>query len=298
MLCSNCKHELASGDKFCPNCGTRAPQEAGIAVKQAIGTVAGAVTGVAAGQAALPAGVSLTTEQTVDTVAAGGAMAGVVLGGAAPVHVGGQQHYGDAVQGDKVMGDKVAGDKRSVGDSTGSTGVAIGRGASSTVRNVNAGSGDYAEGDIDKRKGIFGGEFSGPAVGTIAGGTVTMGDQTSISGVTGSNVNVGSTLSNVSQRVGAMAHGDAATKAELQRLIAELQAALQRVPVAHKDGADEVARRAEAAVAEAAQPKPDKEDVEYGLSRLQKAAENIKPVLPTVFSIALKIAETVGKLVL
>jgi hypothetical protein len=40
---------------------------------------------------------------------------------------------GDEVHGDKVMGDKVGGDKITVGDISGSTGVAIGRGAQATV---------------------------------------------------------------------------------------------------------------------------------------------------------------------
>ncbi|MCB9420354.1 MAG: hypothetical protein H6667_11135 [Ardenticatenaceae bacterium] len=40
---------------------------------------------------------------------------------------------GDYIGGDKVGGDKIEGDKTSVGDITGSTGVTIGRGASSTV---------------------------------------------------------------------------------------------------------------------------------------------------------------------
>lgn len=40
---------------------------------------------------------------------------------------------GDYVGGDKVKGDKVSGDKTSVGDISGSSGIAIGRGASSTV---------------------------------------------------------------------------------------------------------------------------------------------------------------------
>jgi len=38
-----------------------------------------------------------------------------------------------------------------------------------TQRNVNTGGGDYAEGDIDKRRGIFGGNFSGPAIGNMEG---------------------------------------------------------------------------------------------------------------------------------
>ena len=41
--------------------------------------------------------------------------------------------YGDMVQGDKVGGDKVGGDKISVGNISGSTGVAIGRGAQAQV---------------------------------------------------------------------------------------------------------------------------------------------------------------------
>jgi hypothetical protein len=62
---------------------------------------------------------------------------------------------GDYLAGDKVSGDKVAGDKITLGGITGSSGVAIGRGAGSTVRNVNTGGGDYAEGTIDKRSGTF-----------------------------------------------------------------------------------------------------------------------------------------------
>jgi len=41
--------------------------------------------------------------------------------------------HGDEVYGDKVAGDKVSGDKITVGDITGSTGLAIGRGAQATV---------------------------------------------------------------------------------------------------------------------------------------------------------------------
>jgi len=41
--------------------------------------------------------------------------------------------HGDEVHGDKVMGDKIGGDKITVGDISGSTGIAIGRGARATV---------------------------------------------------------------------------------------------------------------------------------------------------------------------
>lgn len=45
---------------------------------------------------------------------------------------------GDEIQGDKIMGDKVDGDKISVGNISGSTGVTIGRGASTTVTQGSA----------------------------------------------------------------------------------------------------------------------------------------------------------------
>ena len=67
-------------------------------------------------------------------------ISGPVAAGDQQVHTGDvihgdqQVHTGDVVQGDKVEGDKVGGDKISVGDTSGSQGVAIGRGASADVR--------------------------------------------------------------------------------------------------------------------------------------------------------------------
>jgi hypothetical protein len=74
----------------------------------------------------------------VGTVAPGGTVLGKLTTQGGEVHIGGQQQYGDhitgdKVGGDKVMGDKVGGDKITVGDISGSTGVAIGSGARATV---------------------------------------------------------------------------------------------------------------------------------------------------------------------
>lgn len=52
-------------------------------------------------------------------------------------YIAGDKTGGDKVEGDKVSGDKVGGDKITVGDISGSTGVAIGRGASANVT-INA----------------------------------------------------------------------------------------------------------------------------------------------------------------
>lgn len=57
--------------------------------------------------------------------------AGIGSGTSITIHVA-----GDYVGGDKVAGDKVEGDKITVGDISGSSGIAIGRGASATVTTI------------------------------------------------------------------------------------------------------------------------------------------------------------------
>ncbi|MBK9709726.1 MAG: hypothetical protein IPO81_00070 [Kouleothrix sp.] len=125
---------------------------------------------------------------------------------------------------------------------------------------------------------------------------VTMGDNINISNVSGSILNIKATLDNVTQTIGGMP-GDEAAKNELKQLMAELATALQQAPADKAQDAEAVAKRAEVAIAEAAKPKPDKEDVAYSLSRLKKAAENLGQVLPIVVTIAGKIATQIMGLI-
>lgn len=186
----------------------------------------------------------------------------------------------DVAGGDINRTETTQGDRITTGDISG-TGIAIGRGARSSVRKIDTGGGDYAEGNIDKRKGNF-----------------VSGDQFNMSGnFSGAILNIKSTLTNVSQSIGAAPHGDVATKAQLQALIAQLSAELQKVPAEQAGEAEQAAKRAESAVAEATKPNPDKDDVEYSLSRLKKAAENIAQVLPTVLPIATQIADVLRKMI-
>jgi NAD(P)-dependent dehydrogenase (short-subunit alcohol dehydrogenase family) len=198
---------------------------------------------------------------------------------------GSGNQYGDLTFGD-IAGRDInrteitQGDRITTGDISGS-GIAIGRGARSSVRNIDTGGGDYAEGSIDKRKGKF-----------------VSGDQFTMSGnFSGAILNIKSTLTNVSQSIGAAPVGDAATKAQLQALVEQLSAELQQVPAEQAGEAEHAAKRAESAVAEATKPNPDKDDVEYSLSRLKKAAENIAQVLPTVLPIATQIADVLRKMI-
>jgi hypothetical protein len=70
--------------------------------------------------------------QSVDT--GGGTFVGGGVSSGGDTNIGNTTVQGDLVHGDKVAGDKVLGDKITVGDITGSSGVAIGRGARATVR--------------------------------------------------------------------------------------------------------------------------------------------------------------------
>jgi hypothetical protein len=113
----------------------------------------------------------------------------------------------------------------------------------------------------------------------------------------GAILNIKSTLTDVTQSIANAPHGNSTTKAQLQELVAQLSAALQQVPPDRAKDAEQVARRAEAAVTAATAQTPDREDVQYNLSRLKQAAANIGSVLPVVLPIAEKIAVAVGRLI-
>lgn len=204
--------------------------------------------------------------------------------------IGGNTQIGAAVAGDvhgditvTQQGDTIntgGGDNIRTGDISGS-GIAIGRGARSSVRNIDTGGGDYAEGNIDKRKGNF-----------------VSGDQFNMSGnFSGAILNIKSTLTNVSQSIGAAPIGDTATKAQLQALVEQLSAELQKVPAEKASDAEAVAETAKAAVEQATKAQPNKTLVQISAEGLKQAAQNLAAVLPTVLPIATQIAETVGRFV-
>lgn len=187
---------------------------------------------------------------------------------------------GDKVGGDKFTGDKIMGDRIQTGDVSG-TGIAIGSGARSNVRNVNTSGGDYVQGSQDTRKGTF-----------------VDGDQYNLSGnFSGAMVNIKSTLTNVSQRIGAAPHGDAAAKAELQRLVEQLRAALQQAQPAQAAEAEAVAETAKAAVEQATKPQPNKTMVQISAEGLKQAAQNLAGALPAVIPLATQIADAVRRFV-
>jgi hypothetical protein len=186
----------------------------------------------------------------------------------------------DVVGGDINRTETTQGDRITTGDISG-TGIAIGRGARSTVRTVDTGGGDYAEGSIDKRKETF-----------VSGAQFNMSGNFS-----GAILNIKSTLTNVSQSIGAAPHGDAATKAQLQALVEQLSAELQKVPAEQASDAEVVAETAKAAIEQATKAQPNKTLVQISAEGLKQAAQNIAAVLPTVLPIATQIADTLRKMI-
>jgi hypothetical protein len=121
--------------------------------------------------------------------------------------------------------------------------------------------------------------------------------RTVISGtVTGSVLNLDSTLTNVTQSIGTLPHADQATKDELQKLVGDLFEQLKKVPTENKEVADAVAAQTEDVVEKAKQDKPNKTLLQIAVGGLKSAAETLKNVAPSVVSIVTSIAGIIAKL--
>jgi ElaB/YqjD/DUF883 family membrane-anchored ribosome-binding protein len=112
----------------------------------------------------------------------------------------------------------------------------------------------------------------------------------------GAILNIKSTLTSVSQTVAALPHVDQSAKDELQKLIKQLEEALQQIPPGKAQEGEAVAESAKQLVEAATKEKPNRTLVQITAEGLKKAAENIAGVLPTVLPITVQIAETIRRL--
>jgi len=164
---------------------------------------------------------------------------------------------GDYIAGDKTAGDKVGGDKITVGNISDSSNVAIGRGATATSQT--------STGDTYN----FPGNFSGAIL------------------------NVNATLKNVTQTIGALPWADDETKAELDRLVAQLQEQLRQVPPEKEEDAEAVAELTETLLDAANKEKPNKQLLQITGEGLKQAAKNLAAIAPDVVKIAGTIVATI-----
>jgi hypothetical protein len=96
-------------------------------------------------------------------------------------------------------------------------------------------------------------------------------------------------LENVTQTIGASGVDDS-TKTQLVALIKQLSDALAKVPAAQKVDAEAISDAAEAVVAKATKPNPNKKTLEISGKGLLEAAKGTADVVP----IAIEIVKTVS----
>jgi hypothetical protein len=167
---------------------------------------------------------------------------------------GGVGHIGDVVHGDMVGGDKVEGGKNIISDISDVSGLAIGRGASATVNSGDSYSGDFR----------------------------------------GANLNIKSTLADVTQTIGAMPNADDSAKEELDRLMVQLNDLLQRAPVEQQGAAGAVAQTTEMLINTAAAEEPNPTMVQGMSDMLKQTAQTFKNNLPQIIDVTTKIASAVA----
>lgn len=173
-------------------------------------------------------------------------------------YVGGDKNiHGDDIHGDKIGGDKVGGDKISVGNISGGSGIAIGRGASANVTN---------QGDT------YSGDFRG-AILTIK-----------------------STLSDVQQTIGTMSTANDSDKQELKNLVNRLEQALEKIPETSDEDGVAVSQATEMLINTASEEKPNKTMLQITGEGLKQAAKNLAAITPDVVTIATSIVMAIGKI--
>lgn len=124
-----------------------------------------------------------------------------------------------------------------------------------------------------------------------------MGDQFNLSGdFRGSIVNIKSQLRSVQQTVGEIQTGDETTRQELEKLIQDLSAALEKAPLARHEQAEAVASTAKALVDQASADQPNHTMLKITADGLKQAAKNLADVTPTVLAIATQVVLAIGRL--
>jgi hypothetical protein len=125
-----------------------------------------------------------------------------------------------------------------------------------------------------------------------------MPDQFTMSGdFRGAFINIKSTLTNVQQTIGDISTDDMDTRMELEKLIGQLNDALQKVPVEKQEEAEAVAQTAKALIDAAKAEKPNQTLLQITGDGLKRAAQELVKATPVVLHVASQIVMSVMKLV-
>lgn len=125
-----------------------------------------------------------------------------------------------------------------------------------------------------------------------------MPDQFTMSGdFRGAFINIKSTLTNVQQTIGDISTDDMDTRMELEKLIGQLNDALQKVPAEKQEQAEAVAETTRALIEAAKAEKPNRTLLQITGEGLKKAAQELVKATPVVLHVASQIVMNVMKLV-
>jgi hypothetical protein len=124
-----------------------------------------------------------------------------------------------------------------------------------------------------------------------------MGDTYTLSGdFRGSMININATLTNVTQTISTLPGTDAETRKTLEKLVAELQAALEKVPPDKALMAEAIALQAKQLTDAANMENPNPAWLQVTADGLKSAAKAIADVVPTALSVAIQIADTITRI--
>jgi|GEM_PF-4160288 len=116
-----------------------------------------------------------------------------------------------------------------------------------------------------------------------------------VSGVTNSAINAGGTVhGNVTNNVQIRGlQGKEEKKTSLLVLMQQVEDLVAQLPPENNNDAQKIIKRLKGIISEIENTEPDKEDIEFNLESLQKAAKNVAALLPSLFPIATEIASRI-----
>ena len=120
-----------------------------------------------------------------------------------------------------------------------------------------------------------------------------------VSGITNSAVVAGGTVhGSVTNNVNLEnLPGKEEEKKDLLTLVSQLEVLAKQLPPEKEEEAQRIVKRLQGVVTELSNTKPDKENLQFNLESLQKAAQNVAALVPSILPIAIEISKRIALMV-
>lgn len=83
-------------------------------------------------------------------------------------------------------------------------------------------------------------------------------------------------------------------KKDLLTLVSQLEVLAKQLPPEKEEEAQRIIKRLQGVVTELSNIKPDKENLQFNLESLQKAAQNVADLVPSILPIAIEISKRIA----